>query len=116
MLPKGQVGSLLLGDHLVGMHSAAGADDLDELLDIEGNTVKVQTRASSLYGGNGIFVPAIEMELVFGLEDVIVQADAAWIEEQSLADASHLLHVGVTTRHDSSAGITALACSSKNLR
>jgi hypothetical protein len=83
------------------MHSAAGADDLDELLDIVGDTVKVQTQASSLSGENGIFGPGIEMELVLGQEDVIGQADAARIEEQPLADAAHLLRVGVATRHDS---------------
>lgn len=94
MLPKGQVGSLLLGDHLVGMHSAAGADDLDELLDIVGNTVKVQAQASSLYGGNGIFVPAIEMELVFGQEDVIVQPMLPGLKN-SLSPTRHICCVWV---------------------
>ena len=71
MLHNGLVGPLILGDHLVGMHSATGADDLDELLDIVGDTVKVQTQTASLSGENGIFGPGIEMKLVFGQEDVI---------------------------------------------
>ena len=50
MFPNGLVDLLILGNHLVGMHSATGADDLDELLDIVGDTVKVQTKTASLSG------------------------------------------------------------------
>ena len=67
ILPSKLFGPPILSDHLVGMHPAAGADDLDELLDIIGDTAKVQTQVAPRSGEYGIFGPGIKLKLVFRL-------------------------------------------------
>src|SRR5258708_6714291 len=88
------------GDGLFGIRPAAGADNAGQLVDIKGHMTKGDAQTRSFRGDVGVIGPGVYPHAPVrevGQLPVIGQADAARIDIPGVAQAPHLLRVGMPT-------------------
>ena len=90
----------ILGNRFLGKGTSALAIDIDQLIDIKWNSVKLKAGMSIFSGENRILCPCIGTELSIRLIVAVSKANAPGVEEKILAIASDLLRVSMSAGED----------------